>query len=184
MKTAIRIANRGDAQFVHDVYGYYVRETNVTFNTANPPVETYADKIDATLQRYPFFILEADGIPRGFAYAAQLRPHDAYQWTAEATIYLSPDAPKRTGLGKLLYQKLLDTLQHQGFQMAFGVITATNEPSICMHVHMGFEKVGHFQRMGNKRGQWLDVVWMQKTLNILSDTPEPPVPFAQWRARS
>lgn len=181
MKTKIRIAGIADAKFVHDVYGYYVEHTDVTFSTDNPSVEAYANKIEKTLYKYPFYILEADDVPCGFAYAAQIRPHEAYQWTAEGTIYLSPDAPKRRGLGRMLYQKLLDTLQAQGIQTVFGVITATNESSILMHLNMGFEKVGHFRRMGNKGGQWLGVVWLQKTINVLSDRPEPPVPFAKWR---
>ncbi|MBE0600188.1 MAG: N-acetyltransferase [Firmicutes bacterium] len=179
MNTTIRTATKADAQFVHDVYGYYVENTDVTFTTENPSVEAYAQKILHTLERYPFYVLEADGAACGFAYAGQIRPHEAYRWTAEATVYLSPDAPKRKGLGRVLYAQLLDTLRKQGIQTAFGVITATNEPSLRMHWSMGFEEVGRFRRMGNKNGQWLDVVWMQKTLNVLADSAEPPVPFAQ-----
>ncbi|MFH1513072.1 MAG: N-acetyltransferase family protein [Bacillota bacterium] len=178
MKTTIRIATTADARFVHDVYGYYVDQTNATFTTENPPVEEYAHKIEKTLEMYPFLILETDDVPRGFAYASQIRPHEAYRWTAEGTVYLAPDAPRRMGLGQLIYQKLLDILREQGIQTVFGVITATNEASIRMHFSMGFEKVGHFGRMGNKHGEWLDMVWMQKTLNDLSEQPEPPVPFA------
>ena len=99
------------------------------------------------------------------------------QWTAEATIYLTPDAPKRMGLGSMLYEKLLDTLRDMGIQTVFGVITATNAPSLQLHRKLGFEEAGNFRRMGNKHGEWLDVVWMQKTLNVLTDTPQPPVPF-------
>jgi L-amino acid N-acyltransferase YncA len=182
MKTEIRIAAKADAQFVHDVYGYYVEHTNVTFTTENPPVKAYAEKIEHTLTRYPFYILKADGAACGFAYAGQIRPHEAYQWTAEGTVYLSPDAPKRTGLGRVLYQRLLDTLQEQGIQTVFGVITATNEPSLRMHLNMGFKEVGRFKRMGNKNGAWLDVVWMQKTLNVLEDNAAPPIPFAHLRS--
>ncbi len=178
MEIAIRKANRADAQFVHDVYGYYVEHTNVTFTTVNPSVEAYAEKIEHTLMRYPFFILEADGVACGFAYAGQIRPHEAYQWTAEGTVYLSPEAPKRRGLGRLLYQQLLDTLQTMGIQTVFGVITANNQPSQQMHLNMGFEEVGRFKRMGHKNGEWLDVVWMQKTLGMQPDNPEPPVPYA------
>ena len=179
MKTTIRMATKDDAQFVHDVYGYYAEHTNVTFTTVNPSVEAYEEKIAHTLERYPFYILEADGVLCGFAYAGQIRPHEAYQWTAEGTVYLSPDAPKRMGLGRVLYQKLLDTLQQQGIQTVFGVITATNEASLKMHLNMGFEEVGRFKRMGNKNGQWLDVVWMQKTLNILGDDAAPPIPYTK-----
>ncbi len=178
MNVVIRLAELEDAVFVHDVYGYYVAHTNATFSTENPSVEAYAEKIEKTLIRFPFFILETDGIPCGFAYAGQIRPHEAYQWTAEATIYLTPEAPKRQGLGRMLYQKLMDTLQAQGIQTVFGVITATNMPSLQMHLAMGFEEVGRFKRMGNKGGVWLDVVWMQKSLGILPDQPSPPIPFS------
>lgn len=183
MKTEIRIASKADAKFVHDVYGYYVEHTNITFYTHNFSLEAFEEKIGKTLETFPFYILEADGKPCGFAYAALIRPQEAYKWTAEATIYLASDAPKRMGLGRMLYEKLLDTLQAQGIQTVFGVITATNDPSIRMHLSMGFEIAGNFRRMGNKNGEWLDVVWMQKTLNILSDRPQPPVPFSEWIKR-
>ena len=184
MNTEIRIAKAADAQFVHDVYGYYVEHTDITFTTVNPSVEAYGEKIAKTLEVYPFYILEADGAPRGFAYAGKFRPHEAYQWVAEGTICLAPDAPKRMGLGSTLYRKLLDTLKAQGMQSLFGVITTTNEASLQMHIRLGFENVGHFKRMGNKGGRWLDVVFMQKTLNTLPDLPNPPVPFAVWRTRA
>ena len=182
MKANIRVATKDDAQFVHDVYGYYVEHTNITFATVNPPVEAYGEKIEHTLEKYPFFILEADGVPCGFTYAGPLRPHEAYQWIAEGTICLAPDAPKRKGLGSMLYQRLADALQAQGMQALFGVITSTNEPSIQMHRSLGFEQVGYFRRMGNKGGAWLDVVWMQKTLNVLADDAAPPIPFSQLQA--
>ena len=181
MTAIIRIAEKADAQFAHDVYGYYVENTDITFTTENPSVEEYAEKIEKTLEVYPYYILEVDGMPCGISYASQFRPHNAYQWIAEGTICLAPDAPKRSGLGSLLYQKLEDTLRAQGFQALIGVITSTNEPSIQLHLKAGFENVGHFKRMGNKDGKWLDIVFMQKTLNVLSDNPQQPVPFSVWR---
>ena len=183
MNTNIRIAQKADAPFVHDVYGYYVEHTNFTFYTRNFSLEYFEEKIEKTLAAYPFYIMEADGKPCGFAYAAPLRPQDAYQWTLESTIYLAPDAPRRKGLGRMLYQKLLNALQTQGIQTVFGVITATNEPSVRMHFSMGFELAGNFKRMGNKGGEWLDVVWMQKTLNTLADQPKPPIPFSKIALR-
>ncbi|HPF88890.1 MAG TPA: N-acetyltransferase family protein [Candidatus Limiplasma sp.] len=183
MNTVIRIATKDDARFVNDVYGYYVTNTNVTFYTKNFSLEAHTEKIEKTLVNYPFYILEVEGVPCGFAYASALRPQDAYQWTVEATIYLSPDAPKRKGLGRMLYQKLLDTLQAQGFQTVFGVITGTNEASLQMHRSMGFAQAGRFHRMGNKGGAWLDVVWMEKTLAVLDDHPDPPIPFSVYTAQ-
>ena len=179
MNTSIRVATIADAQFVHDVYGYYVENTNVTFYIENFTLEEFETKITTTLKTFPFFILELDGKPSGFAFANVIRPQDAYRWTAEGTVYLSPEAPKRRGLGHILYLKLLDCLKEQGIQTVFGVITATNTASLQMHLRMGFTEAGRFKRMGNKHGEWLDVVWMEKTLNILADDPKPPIPFSQ-----
>lgn len=181
METSIRIATPEDAQFVHDVYGHFVYHSNATFSTENPSVESYREKILHTLERYPFYICELNGTPCGFAYGAQIRPHEAYQWDVEATIYLAPDAPKRIGLGRTLYKKLLDTLREQGYKTVYGVITDQNEPSLALHRAMGFAQAGHFRNMGYKNGEWLGVVWMQLNLGNFEGVPEDPIPFARLR---
>ena len=180
MNVEIRVATEADAAFVHDVYGHYVDYSTATFSTENPDVESYRAKIVHTLEMYPFYICEVDGNPIGFAYGAQIRPHEAYKWDVEATIYLTPDAPRRTGLGKTLYQKLLDTLTAQGFKTVYGVITDQNEPSLAMHLAMGFTQAGHFHNMGYKHGQWLGVVWMQKNIGSFEGVPEQPITFWAW----
>ncbi|HNW85447.1 MAG TPA: N-acetyltransferase family protein [Candidatus Limiplasma sp.] len=177
----IRIATEADATFVHDVYGYYVANSNATFSAENPDVESYRLKILHTLETYPFFICEVDGVPVGFAYGAQIRPHEAYRWDVEATIYLKPDAPRRTGLGSALYTKLLDALQAQGFKTVYGVITDQNTPSLALHRALGFAEAGRFANMGYKHGQWLGVVWMQKNLGSFDGVPEEPIPYRLWR---
>jgi len=184
MDCVLRVAAEGDAAFVHDVYGFYVRHSDATFSTENPGVESYRQKILHTLETYPFYICEAGGVPCGFAYGAQIRPHEAYRWDVEATLYLAPDAPKRAGLGSALYGKLLDTLKRQGFKTVFGVITDSNAPSLALHRALGFTQAGHFPHMGYKNGRWLGVIWMQKDIGGFQGAPEEPVPFSVWRKRN
>lgn len=179
----IRTANAADAAFVHDVYGYYVQNTIINFSTDNPDVESYREKIEHTLETYPYYICEAEGKPCGFAYAGPIRPHEAYRWNVEATIYLAPDAPRRTGLGKTLYLKLLDTLKQQGFKAAYGVITDNNEPSLSLHRALGFVQACHFNNMGYKNGAWYGVIWMQKALGTFAEKPAEPVPYRLWRTK-
>ncbi|NLI20215.1 MAG: N-acetyltransferase [Clostridiales bacterium] len=181
MNRLIRTATEADATFVHDVYGYYVDHSDATFSTENPDVESYREKIRRTLETYPFLICEADGAPCGFAYGAQIRPHEAYRWDVEATLYLAPDAPRRAGHGSALYRALLDALGQQGFKTVYGVITDCNEPSLALHRAMGFSQAGHFRNMGFKRGRWLGVIWMQLNLGDFSGAPEDPIPYRVWR---
>ena len=175
MEILYRKASVADAQDVHDIYQYYVDHTAVTFRTVNLNVVEYAEKIGHTA--YPFLIAEAEGRAVGFAYAERLRPHDAYLWDVELTIYLHPDAPKRTGMGSRLYENLLKILAEQGFRNAYGVITGSNQSSIEFHERFGFVKVACFPKMGYKHGAWHDVVWMNKTLGDFEGKPEIPEPF-------
>ena len=181
MEVRIRIAKETDARFVQTVYGYYVDHSNATFSTENPGEESYREKIAHTLETYPFLICEADGHPVGFAYGSALRPHEAYRWDVEATLYLAPDAPRRVGLGSRMYQVLLETLAGQGFKNVYGVITDQNEPSLALHRTMGFSQAGHFHRMGYKNGEWLGVIWMHRAIGSFEGTPEEPIPFRTWR---
>lgn len=181
----IRPAQEADAREIHDIYGYYVDHTTVTFNFENPGIPEYAEKIRHVKELYPFYVAEqTDGPDKGkilgFVYGAPLRPHDAYLWDVESTIYLAPDAPKHCGIGTALYQQFIEMLARQGFLYVYGVITETNEASIAMHRKMGFDQAGHFKNMGYKMDQWLGVVWMQKQLaERLPENPERPIPFSE-----
>jgi len=43
-------------------------------------------------------------------------------------------------------------------------ISSLNEGSIRFHLRHGFTECGRFRRVGRKRGQDFDMVWMQLTL--------------------
>jgi L-amino acid N-acyltransferase YncA len=39
-----------------------------------------------------------------------------------------------------------------------------NPTSVALHEKLGFKKVAHFQEVGRKFGNWVDVGYWQKTL--------------------
>lgn len=49
-------------------------------------------------------------------------------------------------------------------------IDATNQASLKLHRHFGFEEVAYFKQVGYKFGRWLDL----KFLQLMLDTPEKP----------
>lgn len=173
----IRAATAADAKAIDEIYGYYAENTVVTFSEKAPTEGEYAEKIARISALYPFLVLEESGGLLGFCYADRLRPHDAYLWDAELTIYLAPDAPKRRGYGKRLLSALLNTLAYQGFLGAYSVVTYPNAPSVRLHQALGFRQVGYFERAGFKKGRWLDVVWLYKPLGAFPENPKAPRPF-------
>lgn len=167
----IRPAETADASAIAAIYGYYVRETCITFICAEPSAAHYAAQIGEG--KYPFLVAEEAGEVIGFAYAAAFRPHDAYRWDVELTIYLRPGREGK-GIGSRLMSSLLDDLTHLGYLNAYSCITVPNEPSVALHRRFGFEELGVFPATGYKHGQWHSVMWMSKTLGQLANPPAEP----------
>lgn len=179
---SIRIAEEKDAKEIHDIYDYFVKNTAVTFSTENPSIEEYKKQIAETKKIYPYFVAQdSSGKILGFIYGHQLRPHESYKWNVESTVYLSPDAPKRCGIGTALYKKFMETLSRQGFKYVYGVITSENKISVSMHKKLGFKEIGNFPNAGNKNGKWYGILWMQMQLGEISENPKEPIPFSEFK---
>ena len=164
-----------DAEACRDIYAPYVRDTAVSFEEAIPSVEEFEGRIRKTTATHPWIVMEVDGRVVGYAYATQHRPRAAYRWTAEVTVYIDGHH-HRSGIGRRLYTELLVRLRRQGFRLAVAGITLPNPGSVGLHVAMGFEPVGVYNRIGWKFGAWHDVGWWQLDLQP-GTTAAPPEPL-------
>ncbi|WP_380676856.1 arsinothricin resistance N-acetyltransferase ArsN1 family B [Salinigranum sp. GCM10025319] len=174
--SSLRVATPADASAVRDVYAPYVEETAVSFATAAPSVEALEGKIETTLRRNPWLVCERDGDVIGYAYAGPFRERDAYQWTTETSVYVDREA-HREGVGRALYEALLELVEAQGYASAVGVVTLPNPASVGLHESLGFEHVGTFDDVGYKNGAWHDVGWWRLRLPSPA-APDPPRAFA------
>lgn len=182
MKVFLRTATVEDASAVNEIYGYYIAHSLANFGEQNATDEERALEIETLLRMYPFFIAEDEhGRMFGFACAEPYRSKSGYRYTAELTIYLSPDAPMHSGIGTALYEKLLACLTTQGFRIAVGVLYAGNQGSLGLHRHFGFEQVGSLRRYCYKHGQWVDAVILEKVLNPFDEQPAELIPFSEYR---
>ena len=171
----VRPARAEDTPAIAAIYSHYARHTVITFATQAPSAEHYARQIASGV--YPFLVLEEAGQIAGFAYAGSFRPHDAYRWDVELTIYLQPGHEGRHA-GRLLMGPLLMLLRRQGFLLAYSCITLPNPRSIGLHRHFGFKELGVFPRTGYKLGAWRDVIWLQLALGSQEAAPAEPLPFS------
>lgn len=107
----------------------------------------------------------------GFCSWAPFRPHPAYKYTAEHSVYIHRDHRGR-GLGRLLMNALIDAArQSDRVHTLIGAIDAANEGSIALHERLGFRHAGTLPQVGFKFGRWLDLALYQLTL----ETPAQPV---------
>ena len=156
----VRLARPEDAPALLEIYAPYVTETVVSFEYQVPTVEEFSSRVKNTLARHPYLVWEEGGRVLGYAYAHPYAARPAYQWGAELTVYLHPEACRR-GIGRKLYGALFDLLRLQGVRTVYGCITAENEASVAMHTALGFGEAGRFRNAGYKQGRWLDVLWLE-----------------------
>lgn len=170
----IRPATKTDLPELLRIYTPYVEASTASFDEAAPTLSTFTTQYEQIQHDYPYLIAESAGELFGYCYAHAYSDRNAYQWSAEVTIYLKP-AAQGQHVGTQLYQALEKQLINQNIYNVFACITGSNEASLIFHAHCGYTEVGHFKASGFKHGQWLDTIWMQKELQPLSDNQ--PHPF-------
>lgn len=166
----IRSASVKDAEELLNIYAYYVENTAITFEYDVPTLELFAQRIENTLKKYPYLVVEKDGEILGYAYAGVFKDRAAYDWSAETTIYLKHDAVK-CGLGRILYEALEKEMKERGFLNLYACIgypvdedEYLTKNSAQFHEHLGYEKVGEFHKCGYKFGRWYNMIWMEKII--------------------
>lgn len=167
----IRPAKREDAAALLAIYAQYY-DTPITFEYPPlPTAEDFARRVEETSAHYPYLVAEEEGAILGYAYAHRLREREAYRWAAELSVYVKREMRGR-GLGRKLYETLMEQLKAQGVRMVYGCVTAPNPASEGLHEALGFQRCGVFHKSGYKCGKWLDVIWFEKQIGDTETAPE------------
>jgi len=169
----IRIATPSDAAQMLSIYIPYITDNAVSFEVTVPSVAEFEQRITATLGYHPWLACESAGRVVGYAYASRHRERQAYQWSAECSVYVDPDH-RRKAIGLALYTSLFACLRLQGYANVLAGITLPNLGSKTLHERLGFEPVGIYKNIGYKLGAWRNVWWGQLTLSDLPGHSSPP----------
>ena len=159
----IRPVRPDDAEAICAIYNYYVQNTSISFEEDNViPSEMSRRIIDVT-ETLPWLVVESEGVVDGYAYATKWRARSAYRFAVEISVYLSQNSIGK-GYGTHLYVSLIEHLASLGVHAVIAGIALPNERSIKLHEKMGLRKVAHFEQVGYKNQQWIDVGYWQKML--------------------
>lgn len=168
----VRDAEAGDMAAVAEIYAHHVLHGVGTFEEIPPTeAEMQARRAAVVARSLPWLVAVEDGRVLGYCYATPFRPRAAYRYVAEDAIYVAADAHGR-GVGRALLTALVARLEAMGLRQLMAVIgDGGNRGSIALHAALGFERIGAFKDVGYKHGRWLDIVLMQKVLNVGAKTP-------------
>ena len=91
--------------------------------------------------RRPLWVATLEGLVIGWVGLSDLFPRDAYQITAEVSVYVAPEHQGR-GLGGWMLQALIQRCPEIGVENVISLVFAHNEPSLKAHEKLGFERWG------------------------------------------
>ncbi|MBR4206632.1 MAG: N-acetyltransferase [Clostridia bacterium] len=176
----VRSAGADDAGRLAQIYAYYVEHTAISFEYDAPSEDEFRRRIESTLEKFPYLVLEEDGVILGYAYAGVFKARAAYDRSCELSVYVERTA-RRRGVGRALYEALEADLKARGMLnlyacVACPVSSAGDEyltrDSERFHRRLGFETVGTFHRCAYKFGRWYDMIWMEKLIGAHEDAQE------------
>jgi L-amino acid N-acyltransferase YncA len=161
----IRPSTDADLSAITGIYRHHVLHGTGTFEIAPPSeADMQARRADVLSKGLPYLVLEDMGEVAGFAYCNWFKPRPAYRFSAEDSLYLSPQAAGK-GWGRMLLSELMASAERAGVRKLIAVIgDSGNRASIGVHSACGFSHAGVLDCCGWKFERWLDVVMMQCTL--------------------
>jgi L-amino acid N-acyltransferase YncA len=163
-KCLVRASTPADMADITAIYARAVETSTATFEIVPPDESEMLRRRRAVLDRdLPYLVAELEGYIVGFSYASQFRPREGYRFTVEDSIYVRPDCIGH-GVGKMLLAELISECQAKGCHSMVACICGVNPTSIALHASLGFQQVGLLPEAGNKFGEWLRLLIMQRPL--------------------
>ena len=168
-----------DAERVAEIYRPYVEQTLISFEEVAPSVSEMAARMHEVLAWTPWLVAEEEpaGVV-GYAYAGRHRERPGYRWSVDISAYVDGEWVGR-GIGRALYESLLEILRRQQFINCYAGIALPNPASVALHEAIGMRRVAVYPSVGHKLGDWRDVAWYWLRLGEATDPPLEPIPFTQ-----
>jgi L-amino acid N-acyltransferase YncA len=164
MKISFIELSENDLQTVKEIYEYYVENSTATFHTGRITLTEIREFIYIGHPVYKSYKIQANGDVCGYCYLSPYKKRQAYDRTAEVTVYLKQEYTGH-GIGRLALRRLEEAAGTTTIKVLIGIITGDNIQSIRLFTREGYEKCGHFKEVGEKFGKVLDVVAFQKIIS-------------------
>lgn len=168
----IRDATADDLEGIVAIYNDAVLNTTAIWNEiAVDAANRAAWLADRQRLGYPVLVaVDEDRNVLGYASFGDWRAFDGYRHTVEHSVYVNKNF-RGAGTGKALMVALIERARALGKHVMVAGIEAGNHASIELHRKLGFEEVGLLKEVGTKFGRWLDLAFLQLTIDS-RDVPD------------
>lgn len=161
--TGFRPVTREDFDTILGIYNDYVLNSTATFHNVPLVPEELAEFLFVGHLKYPAFMILENGEPIGYCFLTQYKKRQAYDRSAEVSVYLKPGFTGR-GVGSLAIAHLEAAAKRAGIRVLVGTICGENTASIRLMEKAGFSRCARLKNIGEKFGRVMDVVMYQKEI--------------------
>jgi L-amino acid N-acyltransferase YncA len=163
--TTIRPATEADLPAILAIYNDAVINTAAIWNDDIVDLDNRVAWFRTrTGQGFPVLVAVVGETVLGYASYGDFRAFQGYRFTVENSIYVATSA-RGKGAGSALLSALVDAAKEQGKHMMVAGIEAGNDVSLRLHEKQGFVETARMPELGFKFGRYLDLVFLQKTLD-------------------
>lgn len=163
MEIHLKAISPDDREPVIDILNFYIENTAAEYPDKQVPYEFF-DLFLTIAESYPVIVAKDEGGQVvGFGMLRPYNPLPAFVQTAECSYFIKPEYT-RQGIGGRLLEALVHGGRERGITSILASVSSLNKDSINFHKKNGFIECGRFQKIGVKKGQLFDVVWLQKML--------------------
>lgn len=163
----IRPAQAQDLIHIMNIYNQEIETGLATWNSEIKSLDAYQNWFESLhSQNFPIFVAEETESKHiaGYADYSSFRAINGYKHTVEHSVYIDPRFA-RQGLGKALLLSLIQHAKQQQIHVMVAAIDHENTASIQLHQNLGFQQTGYMPQVGQKFGQWRDLVLMQLVID-------------------
>lgn len=150
---------------VLEIYNYYILNTTATFHANVLDYNEMREFVFFQSDKYQTFVVLDEEMICGYVLITQHKNREAYDGTAEVTIYLKPDCVSK-GVGSKSLAYIEEYAKLQGIHVLVATVCGENQASIRLFEKNGYQKCAHYKEVGQKFGRFLDIVAYQKILPV------------------
>lgn len=163
MRLVFREIEEDDLTTIKEIYDWYIGHSTATFHTEPITIEQLKEFIYINHPLYNSYLIYKGKEIAGYCYLTNYKKRQAYDRTAEVTIYLKPEFCNR-GIGKIALNCLEERAKENGLKNLIGIISGDNAGSISLFEKCDYIKCAHFRNVGEKFNKVIDVVAFQKEI--------------------
>ena len=168
----IRDATEHDLPAIRAIYNDAVLNTTAIWNEQPVDLANRQAWFSARqAQGYPILVAVENNEVTGYASFGDWRPFEGFRYSVEHSVYVRSDQ-RGKGLGPRLMDVLIERARGCGKHVMVAAIESGNAASIRLHERLGFVTTGQMPQVGVKFGRWLDLTFMQLTLNPGAEPPQ------------